>query len=46
MHKAERCRRECDAMRECEGADCFQQLPATARDDEQREHEQQMVNAC
>ncbi len=33
-------------MGEREGADGFHQLPTDACDDEQREHEQQMVNAC
>ena len=45
MHKAERRRREREAVRDGEGGDGLHQPPAAARDDEQREDEQQMVDA-
>ena len=45
MDKAERRGRKREAVRDREGGDGLHQAPAAARDDEQRQDEQQMVNA-
>ena len=45
MHKAERCRRESDAVGKSERRNGLRQFPTAARDDDEGEHEQQMVEA-
>ena len=46
MDEAERRRRERDAVRDRERGDGLDQFPAAARDDQQRQHEQQMIDAA